>query len=130
VTQCYMWTGSRDKCGYGKMGDGQLTHRVIYAFTYPDVFDPTLEVCHACDNPGCVNPAHLWQGTHHENQRDKARKGRGQKSPRGLPFGATTNGNKFAARVKVEGKMKYLGNYATADEASRVALEFKAKLYE
>lgn len=35
-----------------------------------------MSVCHSCDNTQCINPLHLWIGTHKENMEDRARKGR------------------------------------------------------
>jgi hypothetical protein len=37
---------------------------------------PAGFVCHTCDNPACINPTHLWIGSHRENQLDALKKGR------------------------------------------------------
>ncbi|MGL5735542.1 MAG: HNH endonuclease signature motif containing protein [Beijerinckiaceae bacterium] len=52
-----------------------LAHR-LFAKHYKGPIHPKLEVCHHCDNPPCVNPAHLFVGTKSDNQRDCERKGR------------------------------------------------------
>ena len=79
---CWLWMGSRDVNGYGlvrKWVDGKskqlLTHRVAYLLTYNEIPDG-LSVCHACDNPPCVNPDHLFLGTFRTNILDRWRKER------------------------------------------------------
>lgn len=77
---CWPWTGARHK-GYGMIGIARKkhgTHRVAYALATGDPGD--LHVCHACDNPPCCNPAHLFLGTHQDNMRDLVAKGRALKS--------------------------------------------------
>lgn len=76
---CWIWTGHCEKKrGYGQIGwhgKSMKAHRV--AFLLANGFLPDdLEVCHSCDNPPCVNPKHLWLGTHQENVDDRERKGR------------------------------------------------------
>lgn len=77
---CYEWVGSKHKQGYGTIWDCRKrrvvkTHRLsAELFMFP--FDPKLCVLHRCDNPSCVNPFHLFQGTHTDNMRDMARKNR------------------------------------------------------
>lgn len=75
---CWIWCGARNNNGYGVFrvrGRNYLAHRYAYAndLDYPP---KTFEVLHSCDNPRCVNPDHLRLGTHADNMRDSATKGR------------------------------------------------------
>lgn len=75
---CWIWTGGRNRSGYGKFSiNGKLiiASRAAYTLFKGPVNDNKL-ICHTCDNPPCVNPAHLWEGTNKENQLDSIKKGR------------------------------------------------------
>ena len=78
MPDCIEWQGTKTKKGYGrKWFKGRLwqAHRVAYLKAYGP-FDLTLCVCHHCDNPSCVNPEHLFLGTHQDNAIDRSQKGR------------------------------------------------------
>jgi hypothetical protein len=75
---CWIWTGATSGSSYGaaKMGGKQWqAHRLSYTLHRGEI-PAGLLVCHRCDVRTCVNPEHLFLGTHRDNMIDKVRKGR------------------------------------------------------
>lgn len=77
---CWVWLANRNNKGYGLFRPGgtagkQLAHRLSFAETYGAI-PPKRLVLHSCDNPRCVNPAHLRLGDHRENTKDMDARGR------------------------------------------------------
>ena len=75
---CWIWMNSLDGSGYGQISTNskiKRAHRVSYSEFIRDIPEGML-VLHRCDTPSCVNPSHLFLGTHQDNMRDKAEKGR------------------------------------------------------
>jgi hypothetical protein len=78
---CWNWLGGKSKEGYGRiviMGKRLYTHRVMWESTNGSIPND-LDVLHSCDNPSCINPSHLFLGTHQDNMTDRNIKGRSSK---------------------------------------------------
>jgi hypothetical protein len=76
--ECLLWTGHTTGNGYGGIkhrGRTLRAHRVSYEL-HTGPIPAGMEVLHRCDVPACVNPEHLFLGTHADNMKDKSAKGR------------------------------------------------------
>jgi hypothetical protein len=75
---CWEWTGRKKETGYGITyfkGKESKAHRVSYLLSYGTI-DNNLFVLHKCNNPSCVNPAHLYLGTPQDNMNDMVKANR------------------------------------------------------
>lgn len=76
---CWLWTAYKNHNGYGTHrinGKAVRAHRFVWEYFNVKIPDG-LYVLHKCDTPACVNPDHLFLGTHQDNMNDMRAKGRG-----------------------------------------------------
>ena len=100
--KCWNWMKSKNTKGYGKTrSEGRLhyVHRLSWEFTNGKIADGLL-VLHKCDNPSCINPNHLFLGTHKDNINDMMNKGRNNQ-PTGDLHGSKTKPESIARGIKV-----------------------------
>lgn len=83
--KCWEWMGSKTSKGYGDasyQNKNVKAHRLAWFFIYGKW--PQSNLLHSCDNPICVNPKHLREGTKYDNSKDMVERGRstrGTKNP-------------------------------------------------
>ena len=71
---CWLWLGATDKRGYARFGG----HLLVYGFTFRAagfICEEGKELCHTCSHKNCVNPYHLYAGTHKQNMIDAGNAG-------------------------------------------------------
>lgn len=79
-TGCWIWVASKAGNGYGQIKIPNTrkqiyAHRLSYMIHHGELADDMF-ICHACDNPSCVKPSHLFSGTCKDNLQDMKSKGR------------------------------------------------------
>lgn len=76
---CWEWNLNIREDGYGGVvardGKKSLAHREAWKITHGEI-PSKMEICHRCDNRKCINPDHLFMGTHTDNMRDMRQKER------------------------------------------------------
>lgn len=89
---CWVYTGRKDRDGYGRFDvGGKIVGAHRYMLEISGIQVPTNKVvCHKCDNPSCVNPAHLFVGTQRDNVLDMYSKGRWVQKERWVQKGRPT----------------------------------------
>lgn len=111
VSGCWEWTGTHVGFGHGYFSVGSkkvLAHRFSYELHNGPIPDGMF-CCHTCDNPTCVNPAHLYLGTHAQNMADMVSKNRHK-------HGSAHHSAKLTEPQVIEIRRKYAQESATQKE--------------
>ncbi len=79
LDDCWPWKGARNGRGYGQFYIDRRRRKasqVAWEVVHGRAFPVGKMACHTCDNPPCVNPAHIWAGTMSQDLLDASRKNR------------------------------------------------------
>ena len=132
---CWLWNGEAPD-GRGRLrvnGRNVRAYRFAYELLVGPIPDNTM-VCHRCNIPLCVNPDHLYAGTHADNARDSLAAGThySQRYPEKTREIARQLGSKntwsrgraFAIKIPVEARQSILDRRAAGESLASIAADF------
>lgn len=105
---CWEWTGHRNHDGYGIFRVNgtvrRMAHRISHVIRTGLPIPEGTEICHRCDNRACVNPDHLFEGSHSDNMRDMHAKRRNfhVTKPDRIAKGAIHGGSKLTEEQAID----------------------------
>lgn len=118
---CLEWTGSLNKDGYGHLGYRRkywLAHRLAWKLHHSQEIPVGACVCHSCDNPKCIDPAHLFLGSQAENMSDMRAKGRRKEINAGSENGRAKLSDDSVREIRRAYKNNELNQVALAEKFS------------
>ena len=128
---CLVYTGSRDRLGYGKLrayGKPMLAHRFAWELANGPI-ENGLHLDHTCHNPSCCKIEHLRLATQKLNMENQIRAHKGSSSGvRGVYWNAQRN--MWQTQVRHNGKAIYCGLYASIEEAERTVIRKRNELFQ
>lgn len=117
---CWEWQAGKHRQGYGSFWfERRLwrSHRFCWTLHFGEIPEGMC-VLHDCDNPGCVNPEHLFLGTHKDNSQDASKKGRFP-DRRGLNPGEAHGRSKLTEEQVLSIRKEYKTGNITQAELAR-----------
>jgi hypothetical protein len=120
--KCWFWKNGKSDSGYGVFhwrSKSIRAHRFIWISKFGDIPN-NMHVLHKCDNRLCVNPDHLFLGTHQDNMIDRNEKGRT----------AVQRGEKCGTSKLTEKEVKEIKDHYTKKEMSQYQLAKKYNVHQ
>lgn len=123
TSRCWEWTAAINKYGYGvfRLKGESLAHRISYQI-FHGCLKEGIQVLHKCDNPKCVNPDHLFTGTHQDNMDDKSKKGRSRHFGRSSQYYGVSwrnDSKKWRSYIIVDKRLKHLSCHKNEIDAAK-----------